>query len=77
MSDIKVECYSGYRAEQRPLRFTLGERVLEVVEVEDQWYGPSSRYFRVRASDGDIYLLCHDEEKDHWRLDAFRKTGLR
>jgi hypothetical protein len=75
MSNIKVECYAGYRAEQRPTRFILGDQALEVVEVEDQWYSPSSRYFRVRASDGNVYFLCHDEEKDCWRLDAFRQEN--
>jgi hypothetical protein len=35
MSDIKVECYAGYTSDQRPLRFMLGDRMLEVREVED------------------------------------------
>jgi hypothetical protein len=70
---MKVECYAGYKGEQYPKRFTLGEQVLEVAEVEDQWYSPSSQYFRVLASDGNIYVLRHDQEKDTWTLDAFRK----
>ena len=73
MSNIKVECYAGYKADQRPLRFKMGEQILEVREIEDQWYSPSSRFFRVRASDGNIYVLRHDEEQDCWTLDAFRK----
>ena len=73
MSDVKVECYAGYKAEQRPLRFTLGERILEVREIEDQWYSPSARYFRVLASDGDTYILRYDEEMDRWTLDGYRK----
>jgi hypothetical protein len=73
MSDIKVECYCGYRGEERPVRFTLGEQVLDVVEIEDQWYGPSSRYFRLRAGDGNLYLLRHDEGIDRWSLEAFRR----
>jgi hypothetical protein len=71
--DLKVECYSGYRADERPVRFRLGAEVLEVEVIEDQWYGPSSRFFRVRAGDGNIYILRHDEENDRWTLDAFRK----
>ncbi len=74
MSEIKVECYAGYRGEQFPVRFTLGGEVHEVREVEDQWYGPSSRYFRVRAGDGNIYVLRKDEEGDRWSLDAFRRS---
>jgi hypothetical protein len=74
MSEILVDCYAGYKGEQFPQRFTLREQVLEVKEVEDQWYSPSSQYFRVRASDGNIYILRHDQEQDSWSLDAFRRT---
>ena len=74
---IKVECYAGYKAGQRPLRFALGEQVLEVLEIEDQWYSPSSRHFRVRAGDGNVYILRYDDEQDSWTLDAFRSvTGI-
>ena len=76
MSEIKVDCYAGYKGEQYPQRFTLRERILEVEEVEDQWYSPSSQYFRVRASDGNIYILRHDQEPDRWGLDAFRRRTL-
>ncbi len=75
MSDIKVECYAGFKGEQYPQRFTLRERVLEVEEVEDQWYSPSSQYFRVRTVDGNIYVLRHDQEQERWRLDAFRRKS--
>jgi len=73
MSAIKVECYAGYKSDQRPLRITMGGDVLEIRELEDQWYGPSSQYFRVLAGDGNIYVLRHDMEHDSWSLDAFRK----
>jgi hypothetical protein len=73
MRDIKVECYAGYKGDQYPKRFALGESLLEVEEIEDQWYSPSSQYFRVRASDGNIYILRHDQERDLWSLDAFRR----
>ncbi len=74
MSKMMVECYAGYKGEQYPRRFTLGEQVIEVNMVEDQWYSPSSQYFRVRASDGNIYILRHDQELDCWSLDAFRRS---
>jgi hypothetical protein len=74
MSEIKVECYAGYKGDQYPRRFTLGDQVLEVRKVEDQWYSPSSQYFRVHASDGNIYVLRHDQEMDRWNLDAFRRN---
>jgi hypothetical protein len=72
MSEIKVECYAGYKADQRPLRFMLGEDLLTVEEVEDQWYSPHAMYFRVRANDGNFYVLRHDETGNRWTLEAFR-----
>ena len=73
---IKVECYAGYRADQRPLRFSLRERTLQVLEIEDQWHSPHAVYFRVRAEDGHTYILRHDEENDIWTLEGFRRKFL-
>lgn len=72
MSEIRVECYAGFRADQRPQRFTLRGRAFEVAEVQDKWYAPGASYFRVRADDGNFYILRHDEVQDFWTLDAFR-----
>ena len=72
MSNIRVECYAGYRADERPLRFELRGRLYEIAEVEDRWYSPGTIYFRVRADDGNFYVLRHDEGMDVWTLDAFR-----
>ncbi len=69
---IRVECHAGYRADQRPLRFAIRGRSFAVREVDDQWYSPDARYFRVRADDGHLYVLRHNETADEWTLDAFR-----
>jgi hypothetical protein len=69
---IRVECHAGYKADERPLRFELRGRLFEVGEVEDRWYSPGATYFRVRAEDGNFYILRHDEGMDVWTLDAFR-----
>jgi hypothetical protein len=73
---IAVQSYSGYRADERPVRFVLSGRAYEVVEVEDRWYSPQATYFRVVASDGNRYVLCHNELKDEWSLEAFRASGV-
>jgi len=73
---LKVECYSGYKADERPLRFTpltRGAPTYEVKEVLDQWYGIGYRCFRIRADDGHLYILRHDEGQDTWTLDSFRR----
>jgi hypothetical protein len=69
---IDVEAYSGYKADDRPLRFRLGDQWLEVVDVTDRWYDPNAVYFRVRANDGAMYVLKHDEPANEWTLAAFR-----
>ena len=77
MSEMRVECYAGYKADQRPTRFILRGRTFEIMEVEDQWYSPDRIYFRVRTQDGDYFVLRHDEAQDVWSLDAFRSARER
>ncbi len=74
VAQLRVECYSGYKADERPLRFYLGERCFEVEEVLDQWYGPEDTWFSVRADDGACYVLRHHQHgnEDAWNLEAFR-----
>ncbi len=72
MSLMRVECYAGHRADERPTRFVLRGRTFEVRELDGQWYSPQATYFRVRADDGNFYVLRHDEGQDVWSLDGFR-----
>ena len=72
MSEIRVECYAGYRAGERPLRFVIRGRPFEVRELDGRWYSPQASYSRVRADDGNFYVLRHDEAQDFWTLDGFR-----
>jgi hypothetical protein len=69
---IEVEGYSGYRADERPVRFVMAGCEYEVIEVEDRWYSPHATLFRVVASDGNRYVIRHDEKLDLWSLEAFR-----
>lgn len=72
---LRVESYSGYKVDERPLCFYLGERRYQVQEVLDQWYSPEDVYFRVQADDGNIYILRHTQRmgEDSWTLEAFRR----
>jgi hypothetical protein len=72
---VKVDAYSGYTANERPLRFTLGHRTLEVKEILDRWYGERERYFRITADDGDIYVLKYSDGDDCWELVSFTRQG--
>ena len=72
---IRVQCYAGYRAEQEPVAFWLGERRLAVLAVTDRWFSPMQRWFKVDAEDGDLYILRHDEDSDEWQLAAYRRAN--
>jgi hypothetical protein len=73
---LRVECYAGYKADERPLRFELGARLYEVEEVIDRWYDPEGAFFKVRADDGNLYILRHRflGEADEWSLESFRSA---
>jgi hypothetical protein len=74
---VKVECYSGYKADERPRCVLLGEQTLNVEEVEDRWYSPGATYFRVRAENGERYVLRRQDAQDVWTLTAFRAAEKR
>ncbi len=69
---ITVECYSGYRVNERPITFTLSDcdytRSFRVREVLDRWFGETADYFKVEADDDNIYLLKYDGRQDAWDL---------
>jgi hypothetical protein len=71
---VRVECYSGRKADERPIRFQLDDRDYLVEEVLDQWYGPREAFFKVRADHGNLYILRQDQSTTEgaWRLESFR-----
>ena len=72
---IRVECYPGYKADERPVRMNLIDGAREVVAIEDRWYSPGATFFRVLVDDGDRYVLRHDEAQDVWSLAGYRAAA--
>jgi len=72
---IHVSCYSGYKANERPVNFTVRERKLIVEKIIDRWYGPNHSYFKILANDKKIYLIKYDHDEDLWTLEKI--TGLK
>ena len=70
---LRVQSYSGRKADERPVRFQLGDHEYLVEEVVDQWYGPDAAFFKVRADDGNLYILRHQGVGDEWSLESFRR----
>jgi hypothetical protein len=72
---IRVECDAGYRGEQEPVAFWLGQRRLGVRDIVDRWFAPTKRWFRVDADDDQLYVLRHDEAEGEWELAALTRSG--
>ncbi len=65
---LRVECYSGYRADERPEAFWLRERRIAIREILDRWLGEDHAYFKVTGEDGVLYILRRDDRDDQWEL---------
>lgn len=65
---IDVECYAGYRGEQTPRAFTLGDRRIVAEQILDQWLAPDHRYFKLQGDDGYVYIVRHDVVTGRWEL---------
>ena len=74
---VQVECHSGRKADERPVRFRLDKHEYFVEEVLNQWYGPEHFFFKVRVDDGNLYLLRHETSAPdgEWDLVSFREPG--
>ena len=72
---IKVECHSGFKANEYPKCLNLDNNKLEVLEITDRWFQgdrdpeyPVSNYFKVKTTDGKQCIIKHDLESDSWYL---------
>ena len=73
---LSVECYSGRKADERPVRFRIDEKQYEVAAVLDQWYDPEHIFYKVRADDGNLYILRQRTSipEGTWDLVSFRRA---
>jgi hypothetical protein len=44
---------------------------IDVIEINDQWYGPDYRYVKGKDDDGSLYILRFDERRNEWALIMF------
>ena len=72
---IDVECYSGYKANERPVAFAYQKRRREVAEIVDRWYeggveaqNSDVSYFKVRTVEGEVFLLRYVSLFDAWSI---------
>lgn len=72
---IRVECHSGYKADEYPVTFFLDEIKYEIKEIADRWYQakattdwPVADYFKVRTASKSIFIIKHELKSDQWFL---------
>jgi hypothetical protein len=74
---IKVESSPDAKGHDSPSRFLLGNRIIEVVEVSDRWFGEQACYFRVLGGDENSYILKGPLEDGSWELVSFTHKDSR
>lgn len=74
---VHVDCYSGHKEGERPVRFRMGDHEFTVEEVVDQWYGPEHSFFKILANDGNLYILRRETSTPDgfWDLVSFRQPS--
>jgi len=72
---IKVECHSGYKADEYPICFYLENNKFEIKEISDRWYQalpspnlPVADYFKVCTVGNTKYIIKHELKSDQWFL---------
>lgn len=77
---IPVECCFAVGGSAQPVRFKLNGADHFVEEILDQWPGADCSFLKLRADDGNLYILRHEPMRpsENWALTSFRKeTGRR
>jgi hypothetical protein len=72
---IEVQCYAGYKSNERPVSFSLSGREYHIVEIIDRWYEGSAdssmpllNYFKIKTDDGDHYIIRYNPLFDKWSV---------
>jgi hypothetical protein len=56
--------------EERAVRFSLGDRLIEIDKRTDCWLVADPRYFKVWAAER-VYILRHHTTSGQWELVSF------
>ncbi len=72
---VRVICYEGYRSDETPRAFFLGDRRVEVAEILDRWRGEDHEYVKLRGSDAAVYILRYGAERDEWEIHLMEASG--
>jgi hypothetical protein len=72
---VKVECHSGYKADEYPKRFWWDSVQFEITEILDRWYQgdnspefPAANYFKIRTTNDKTFILKQELQNGNWYL---------
>jgi hypothetical protein len=63
-----VRCLAGYKANERPISFLMGEHEIEVRTVLKSWREPDHTYFKIETEDRRVYQLRCNEHEGSWEV---------
>lgn len=71
---IKVSSYSGYKANERPLKFNYKGKIYNVKEIlssslEQSTGGEFRRRFAIKTDDGLLFNIHYDERDKLWFME--------
>ncbi len=66
----KVNAYSGYKGDERPLSFTLDDQKIKVTETLEMWIEPDKDFFRVMAEDGRVYTISRERVSGKYYIES-------
>ncbi|HHT9136916.1 MAG TPA: hypothetical protein ACFYEK_06660 [Candidatus Wunengus sp. YC60] len=71
LHEIQVSTYSGYKADERPLRFVFKGKTYTIKEIINQTYEEApGKWLRsvydIKTDEGLTFKLFHDENQDRW-----------
>ncbi len=80
---VQVECYSGYKTNERPMAFTFRGQRRKIVEILDRWYEGGIEpnavvldYFKVKTDEGSVFLLRYAADSDTWGACGYESRQL-
>ncbi len=72
---VQVECHSGAKSDEYPVRFYWQTIKYEIREIADRWFqaaqtdeGRMANYFKVRTASRQEFILKHELQSGNWYL---------
>ncbi len=67
-SFVHVNSYSGYKADEYPLDFTLAGKTHTVKEILARWRSPDATFFRIHTTESAVFVLRCSEAENSWSV---------